>query len=1041
MDASMDELSIEIESTTQNSVKAIDLLIGRLDNLRVSLQNIVKEAGNFSNLKKDLEDISKNIGGKTTSNQTTPFANYGNLEQQLRYLGVDKDKLGLTEGKSLDENYARLTNRIKTTNEEISKYVLNNNKVVTISQKTKGELNGVKVTLKEVGDEVNKSGNKWEKLKNVFTGVGAKLTGVYLFLRKATTKIAEWIKESANYQESLNLFMVTMGENAKEAKEWVDMFSEALYLDPSNVMQYMGSFNSLTKGLGVGADRAYLMSKNLTQLTYDLASFKNLNFDTAFRKLQSAMSGEIEPLRNVGVALSQATLQQLAYSLGIEKNVADMTEAEKAQLRYIQIMKSSTEWQTDMGRTLVTPANALRVIKQQFTLLARAIGNVFIPVLMAAIPYIMVITKALTALANRLADLLGFKLADIDYSKITSGLGGIGDGIEDIGDEAGKTADKLNTMLAPFDELNVVQQESKKKGKGYGNDDIFDSLDLGLPEYDALAGLTDKFKNNMADAEKKLKEILPIVEGIAGAFALWKITESVANFMTWWSNLSGGGQTVARIGFGVILTFAGFTLAEKGGKDVLNENTLLQGIAEQIGGSITAGIGAGIITKSVPIGIFISLATLGFESSKTASTGSTAQGLFGSFGQIISSLGAGALAFKMSGGNPIITLTVTALVTWANVLFDLAKLAELKPTGDELYNAIFEQLNPFYDIGNWIGDNILTPLYNLIVSVETWKTEFWEAIGGTFTGNFKPFDKWWKKTKKGFSDTWDSILKSTGINLDEMNKNVGVDMSSMSLSMKGALDGMDKDNSEKWEKMKKDSTKASKDTSTDVSKQWENLKTNTSNIWNDISTSLSEKWQGVKDAASDKWGDIKTAITDKWNEAKNWFETHIGSRQWWKEKFNSIVKGAQDVLNDLSSKFNNWSAYIKTPHISWDSNGIKAKEPIKSILKALNLPTTLPKLSVSWYAEGGFPKDGEFFFANEQGPEMIGRIGNKSAVANNDQITESITNALLTALNNYDFGGSKGPTTIYIGNKKVYEGYGEYANSENDRYGTNMIRI
>lgn len=1027
MDASMDELSIEIESTTKDSASAIDLLIGRLDKLRVSLQNVVKEAGNFSQLKKDLETVSKSVSTKTGTQRMSSLGDYGSKEQQLRQLGITGDLS--------DSSYAKLTSRIKTTNSELSKYVLQNNKVLTISEKVKNGQNDVKVAIKEVGDEANKSGNKWEKLKNAFTSVGAKLTGLYLVLRQVTNKVAEFIKESANYQESLNLFMVTMGENAKEAKEWVDMFSEALYLDPSSVMQYMGSFNSLTKGLGVGADKAYLMSKNLTQLTYDLASFKNLDFDTAFRKLQSAMSGEIEPLRNVGVALSQATLQQLAYSLGIEKNVADMTEAEKAQLRYIQIMKSSTEWQTDMGRTLVTPANALRIIQQQFILLARAIGNVFIPVLMAAIPYIMVITKALTALANRLADLLGFKLADIDYSKITNGLGGISDGIEDIGDEAGKTAKELNTMLAPFDELNVVQQESKKKGKGYG-EDIFASLDFALPEYNALANLTDTFKNNMGEAEKKLKEILPIVLAIAGAFALWKITESVANFMTWWSNLSGGGQTVARIGFGVILAFLGYEFTKQGNKDVLNEETLLKGVGEQIAGSTGFGLAAGMITKSIPIGLIVGFSLLNFDAAETSSHGDWKNGIIGFLQHGVSIASIAGVAFKMSGGNPTITMAVTALVTWAGVLFEAAKLAELQPTWEEFWQGVNEI--------PWaiaIGDYILTPLYELIVNVETWKTEFWKAIGSTFTGNFKPFDKWWKNTKKGFNDTWKSILKSTGINLDEMNKNVGVDMSSMSLSMKGALDGMDKNNSEKWEKMKKDSTKASKDTSTDVSKQWETLKTNTSKIWNDISTSLSEKWQGVKDAASNIWVDIKTTITDKWNDAKNWFETHIGSREWWKEKFNSIVKGAQDVLNDLSSKFNNWSAYIKTPHISWESNGIKATGTLKNILKALSLPTTLPKLSVSWYAEGGFPKDGEFFFANEQGPEMIGRIGNKSAVANNDQITESITNALLTALNNYDFGGSKGPTTIYIGNKKVYEGYGEYANSENDRYGTNMIRI
>jgi hypothetical protein len=105
---------------------------------------------------------------------------------------------------------------------------------------------------------------------------------------------------------------------------------------------------------------------------------------------------------------------------------------------------------------------------------------------------------------------------------------------------------------------------------------------------------------------------------------------------------------------------------------------------------------------------------------------------------------------------------------------------------------------------------------------------------------------------------------------------------------------------------------------------------------------------------------------------------------------------------------------------------------------------TLP-FNASWvngYATGGYPTSGELFFANENGmPEMVGRIGNQTAVANNDQITTSITNALMSALNQYDFGGGKSPTTIYIGNKKVYEGYGDYVADENDRYGTNMIKI
>ena len=160
--------------------------------------------------------------------------------------------------------------------------------------------------------------------------------------------------------------------------------------------------------------------------------------------------------------MSEATLQTLAYELGIEKMVRNMTEAEKAQLRYIQIMRSSTEWQTDMGRTLITPANALRVMRQQFVQLGRAIGRVFIPIVMKLMPYVIAMTQLLTGFANKLAKALGFEIKDINYS----GLEDISAGVTEIGDSADKTADKLNTMLAPFDDLNVVQNKSESASSG-----------------------------------------------------------------------------------------------------------------------------------------------------------------------------------------------------------------------------------------------------------------------------------------------------------------------------------------------------------------------------------------------------------------------------------------------------------------------------------------------------------------------------------------------------------------------------------------------
>ena len=160
---------------------------------------------------------------------------------------------------------------------------------------------------------------------------------------------------------------------------------------------------------------------------------------------------------------------------------------------------------------------------------------------------------------------------------------------------------------------------------------------------------------------------------------------------------------------------------------------------------------------------------------------------------------------------------------------------------------------------------------------------------------------------------------------------------------------------------------------------------------------------------------------------------------------NSQKSSLTNAVNSIYNAINTYRAW----QVGYDfgrniGNGINngIRNTINSTIKLLNKSgKTANQFTVRAYAAGGYPETGEFFVANENGPEMIGKIGNRSAVANNDQIETSLTNALITALNNYDFGGGNSPTTIYIGNKKVYEGYGDYINGENDRYGTNTIRI
>ena len=148
----------------------------------------------------------------------------------------------------------------------------------------------------------------------------------------------------------------------------------------------------------------------------------------------------------------------------------------------------------------------------------------------------------------------------------------------------------------------------------------------------------------------------------------------------------------------------------------------------------------------------------------------------------------------------------------------------------------------------------------------------------------------------------------------------------------------------------------------------------------------------------------------------------------------------KEAKSGFENKFNLSGIKIKMPHLSWSTqpaSGWTAK-----ILSALSLPTSLPKLNVSWYAEGGFPTTGDLFIANEAGPELIGRMGNQTAVANNDQIKEGIREAAYAAMTQALSENSQGhKTEVYIGNEKVYEGYGRYQNYQSNKYGVSTIRI
>ena len=479
------------------------------------------------------------------------------------------------------------------------------------------DLQGVgKLNMTEAADGIEKVAKSGEKAASSLAKTGIKLTAAYASIRKIGTVVAKLIDKSNTYVEDLNLFNASLGQYASSAKEYAETVGDLMGIDPANWMRSQGIFQTLAEGFGIASDRAIIMSKNLTQLGYDLSSFFNIAVEGqggAMQKLQAAISGELEPIRRLGYDLSEARLKAIALSLGIEQTFDTMTQAQKAQLRYYALLTQVTTAQGDMARTLNAPANQLRVLKAQVEMAARSLGNIFIPALNAVLPYITAFVQAVREIAQAIAEAFGFKLPEIDYSGIEKGTTVIDD-MDDSLQKAGGSAKKLNELLADWDELNIIQSEA---GGGGGRGSAY--TDYGdwafeLPEYDFLKGLVDskvtgifeKLKPYISWVRDNAKEIKSLVEGIGMAIGAWELLKP---FMSDVDKVTGLMSQVAAAAGMLLVAWGSINLNLKFTGDFLdsgNWGSLIASIATEAAG--------GILTEKLAATLFKGTKFEGLES-------------------------------------------------------------------------------------------------------------------------------------------------------------------------------------------------------------------------------------------------------------------------------------------------------------------------------------------------------------------------------------------------------------------------------------------
>lgn len=408
------------------------------------------------------------------------------------------------------------------------------NKVANSSNTLNKNIN----SLTKIGNSYNKTVGtmhiKTSSWSNSVFRSAMNIRASFLLIRGAVMTVANTLgdcfKESSEYIENLNLFAVSMGENYDKAKQYAEQVQGALGIDASAWMAYQGKFQNLATGFGIASDKAAVMSQTLTQLTYDLSSFFNVDFDTAFKKLQSGMTGQIKGLKEYGINLSVAALQEYADAHAINVKVRQLTEAERAILRYNLVMERTAKMQGDMARTIITPANSMRIFANQVTLAKRAIGNLISVVLVKFIPYMQAFVRVIEWVASELAKLFGFELPKIDYSDLgtlADATGGVNEAIEDVGDSAAGSTKKVKELkknllqLMGFDEINILKapaEDVSTAGTGSGGSAAVGGGSLGgfadnIPTYDFLKNLDTTKADELFEKFKKIgQKVIDIVK-------------------------------------------------------------------------------------------------------------------------------------------------------------------------------------------------------------------------------------------------------------------------------------------------------------------------------------------------------------------------------------------------------------------------------------------------------------------------------------------------------------------------------------------------
>ena len=848
-DVDITSLSVEISAESQGAELNIDKLATAISNLRTKgnvtkvVNSLDKLAGSIATLKQasagmsGLDKITSFLNGLSNVNTTASAKGINTVVNAIKKIPAAVSGLNGVDFYSMSGSITQLTNTLAplsildASNLKALGSAFNAiGKVPDLTDKLKAtdfdsfaiSCQKISTALTPLASQLDKVGNAFAKLPpqlskvvtqaNRVTAANEKQRKSYLslsnqmngFMRNMATlfslkAIAEYLGNAVakfnDFYEATDLFHNAMGNLSGEADTLISKMQGLLGVDPTKAMTYTATIQSLGTSFGLTSDKAYILSKNLTQLAYDEGSYWNKDVAETFTAMSSAISGEIEPIRRLGIDLSQARLQQELLALGFNKQVSSLSQADKAVLRYIAIMKQTANVQGNLAQTIQSPANQIKILKAQLDMLAKSVGSLLYPAMKSILPPLIAAVQLIREFVEWVAKLMGVKVVFTDFTKSAGSVGGIGDAMDDTADSTKKAAKALKDYTMGFDELNIIDPTQGSSGSGSGASAGNILGDVDLSGYDMFKQYNEEFAKQIDAIKQKIKAMLPLIATVATALAAWKLTNLITDIVDAISKMNALKSIV--LGLGVFTV--GVVLEITGIKDAIENGVNGKNFAEIVLGALIGTTGAAILGKGIAQFIVTGFGNTAVGAAIKAAGGSTAGAIIGAaVGGAVTGIPmfvTGVYDAVKNGLNTLngILIPLGSTMAGAGIGAIIGSLGG--PIGTGIGALIGLIVGGLTDVGiaiyqNWDKiteslDKASESLKNWFVSVGEWWDEKWQgfstnfqtaweslpgfvqhpiqALGQASAGLkqwFVGVGEWWNQKWSGFKENWDKAWNS-----------------------------------------------------------------------------------------------------------------------------------------------------------------------------------------------------------------------------------------------------------------------------------------